>query len=126
VAGAFAGFAQVIETMGSAVLPEAVRRVVSERINAWSGETMPISRRWVDEIIDSLRPEHQAAARLALLTALASYQVDTRIIEDFRLHYPENSQLIAVTAWASWTAARRVGSWLQSPVNHKATAAVFE
>jgi hypothetical protein len=52
---------------------------------------------------------------LTLLTALASYQVDKSIVEDFRSHYPEDAQLIAATAWASFTAARRVGVWLAEP-----------
>ncbi len=58
---------------------------------------------------------HRAAARLTLLTALASYQVDSSIVEDFQLQYPDDAQLIAATAWASFTAARRVGLWLAQP-----------
>jgi AhpD family alkylhydroperoxidase len=115
VAGAFAGLAQAVEAAGERVLPGPVRVLVGERVQVWKGETMSMSRRWVEDAIVDLEEIHRAAARLALLTALASYQVDARIVEDFQAHYPDDAQLIAATAWASLTAARRVGLWLAEP-----------
>jgi AhpD family alkylhydroperoxidase len=115
VAGAFAGFAAVVEEAGRRVLPEQVRVLVSERVQAWNGEDMGISRRWVEDALVEVRDEHRAAARLALLTALASYQIDSSVVEDFRSHEPDDAQLIAATAWASFTAARRVGVWVAEP-----------
>jgi hypothetical protein len=58
-----------------------------------------------------LRP----TARLALLSALASYQVDQQIISAFRQYQPGDRDLVNVTAWASWVAARRIASWLNAP-----------
>ncbi len=113
VAGAFAGFAEVVEAAGNAVLPEAVRVLVRNYVQAWHGEAMGISRRWVEDAVVEVKEEHRAAARLALLSALASYQVDAGVVEGFQSHYPEDAHLIAATAWASFTAARRVGTWLQ-------------
>jgi hypothetical protein len=52
---------------------------------------------------------------IPLLTALASYQVDASVVEDFRLRYPDDAQLIATTAWASFTAARRASVWFVEP-----------
>ena len=115
VAGAFAGFAQVVEAAGNAVLPEPVRVLVSAYVQAWHGEAMGMSRRWVEDAVIEIKPEHRAAARLALLTALASYQVDASVVESFQAGYPDDAQVIAATAWASFTAARRVGTWLQEP-----------
>jgi AhpD family alkylhydroperoxidase len=115
VAGAFAGLAQVVEVAGERVLPKAVRVLVSQRIQAWNGGDMAISRRWVDDAVVEVKQEYRAAARLALLTALASYQVDSSVVDDFRSHYPDDAQLIVATAWASLTAARRVGVWVAEP-----------
>jgi AhpD family alkylhydroperoxidase len=112
VAGAFAGFALVVEEAGRQILPEPVRLMVKERVQAWNGEAMGMSRHWVESAVSEIGPEHQAAARLTLLTAFASYQVDAGVIDSFRRQYPEDAQLIAATAWASFTAARRVGKWL--------------
>ncbi|MCI0712250.1 MAG: carboxymuconolactone decarboxylase family protein [Chloroflexi bacterium] len=112
VAAAFAGFAKVVEEAGKSVLPEPVRDLVYDHVQAWNGEPMGLSRRWVEEALAEMQEAHRAAARLALLTALASYQVDSSVIEDFRSYYPNDTQLISATAWASFTAARRAGTWL--------------
>jgi hypothetical protein len=61
-----------VEEAGSVVLPEQVRFLVGECVQAWNGEAMGISRRWVEDAVGEVREEHRAAARLALLTALAS------------------------------------------------------
>jgi AhpD family alkylhydroperoxidase len=115
VARAFAGWIDAVETAGERVLPELVRELVCKRGALWKGEPMGISRRWVDEAVAPLKLEYQPAARLALLTAFASYQVDASTIEAFRAQYPDDVQLIAATAWASLTAARRVSVWMAAP-----------
>jgi AhpD family alkylhydroperoxidase len=115
VAGAFAGFAQVVEEAGNTVLPEQVRTLVRKRVEAWKGESAGMSRRWVEDAVVEIKAEHQAAARLTLLTAFAYYQVDSGIIEAFRRLYPTDAELIAATAWASFAAARRAGEWLAAP-----------
>jgi hypothetical protein len=76
---------------------------------------MGISRRWVEDMVIEIEAAYQASARLALLTALASYQVDASIVQAFQSQYPNDDHLIAATAWASFTAARRVGVWLAEP-----------
>jgi AhpD family alkylhydroperoxidase len=115
IAGAFAGFAAVVEEAARQVLPESVRLLVNEQVQAWNGEVMGMSRHWVEQAVSAVQPEYQAVARLTLLTAFASYQVDSAIIEAFRLQYPTDAELIAATAWASFAAARRAGEWLAAP-----------
>ena len=66
---------------------------------------------WVKEAIDHLDQTNRAAARLTLETALC-VRVQPEAVDEFRTHWPADSQLIAATAWASFTAARRVGVWL--------------
>lgn len=112
VAGAFAGFVKVVEEAGERVLPESVRLLVDEWVRVWNGEAMGIGRHWVEEAVAEIEREHQAAARLTLLTAFASYQVDSGVIEAFQAQYPSDSQLITATAWASFAVARHIGEWL--------------
>jgi AhpD family alkylhydroperoxidase len=112
VAKAFAGMAAIIEQHGSDALPQSVRELVGEHVCAWSGEVMPMSRQWVEDAIAVLPADERAAGRLALLIALASYQVDANVITAFRAQQPSDAELIAATAWASFTAARRAGMWL--------------
>ena len=112
VAQAFAGFATVMDEIGTAFVPEPVRQIMDERLQAWNGEPLGISRCWVDEAVTPLSEAHKPLARLALLTAFASYQVDATVIHNFQSQHPEDAQLIGITAWASFTAARRVSVWL--------------
>jgi hypothetical protein len=63
-------------------------------------------------VIQLLDAEMQPLAKLILLGALAPHQVDECVIAAFRKILPDDSQLIEALAWGSFTAARRVGSWL--------------
>lgn len=112
VAGAFARWAAAIEMAGQEALPASVRALVREHIAAWNGEAPGLSRNWVEKAVTRLAEAERPAARLALLTALASYQIDEATIAAFRAQQPGDDKLIAATAWASFTAARRVGTWL--------------
>lgn len=115
IAGAFARAAAVIEPAGQRVPPEEVRALVQERARAWDGSDPGLSRRWVEDAMHELPEASKPAARLALLTALASYRVDETTISDFRLLHPGDDALIAATAWSSFTAARKVEAWLHLP-----------
>jgi len=114
-AAAFAGFVETVEAAGNATLPGQVRALVSERVQAWNGESLGMSRRWVEDAVATIAEEHRPAARLTLLTALASYQVDAGVVEAYRARYPDDAHLVAATAWASLIAARRIGAWLALP-----------
>ncbi|NUP00231.1 MAG: carboxymuconolactone decarboxylase family protein, partial [Nonomuraea sp.] len=73
--------------------------------------------------VAALPPAERPAARLALLTALASHQVDRRAVEEFAATAPGDAALVEVTAWASLSAARRVGAWCApAPVRTDSTA----
>lgn len=111
VAGAVAGFASIIEEAGEATLPLSVRTLTAQYLEQWQGDAPGLSRRWINDAVAELADGEQAAARLTLLTALASYQVDEAVIAAFRGYYPTDQQLVAATAWASFTAARRALRW---------------
>lgn len=116
IAAAFAGFADVVEYAGRGILSEEVRSLVHDYVSAWNGESMGEDYSWVDDAVAGLEVEHRAAARLTLMTTL-SLEVQPQAVNDFQVQFPEDSELIAATAWASFTAARRVGSWLAAGVS---------
>jgi len=62
--------------------------------------------------VSVLADEQRPAARLALLTAFASYQVRPEDIDQARQHLPDDAALIGLTSWASLTAARHAGEML--------------
>jgi hypothetical protein len=84
----------------------------------WHGERRGPSRAWVESAVSGLPSADRAAGRLALLTALASAQVDRSVVRMFRASRPGragrpgDSTLVELTAWASLAAARRVGTWI--------------
>jgi len=114
VAGAFARWAAAIEMAGQGALPVNVRDLVREHVAAWNGTAPGLSRNWVERAATGLVDAEKPPARLALLSALASYQIDEHMIAAFRAQQPGDDKLIAATAWASFTAARRVGTWLSN------------
>ena len=115
IAGAFAKFAAVIEEVGMYALSAEVRACVQECVQGWNGETLGLNKQWVEQAISGFNDASKAAGRLALLTALASYQVDEGIVLAFRVHFPEDDKLLGTLAWASFMAARRIGSWFHVP-----------
>jgi len=113
VAEAFARASAAIDAAGRQHVPASVRAVVRSRLAEWDGRPLGPSRSWVEDEVLALPAGEQAAGRLALLTALASFQVDQQVIDAFRREQAGDEALIASTSWASMTAARQVGSWLR-------------
>jgi len=116
VAGAFARLAVVVEQAGASALSPTVRDTVYHHIHAWTGQNPGLSRNWVEQAIRGHDEATQAAARLTLLTALASHQIDEHVVLTFRAHQAGDEALVGAVAWASFTAARRIGAWLWNPV----------
>ena len=113
IAGAFARFAAVVNRAGREFIPQDVRDCVVEQVQAWDGKDPKLGRHWVEEAMNGLDEESKDIGRLVLLTALAPYQVDDSIVHAFVTHINEDKKLLGALAWGSFTAARRIGTWLQ-------------
>ncbi|GAB3007682.1 carboxymuconolactone decarboxylase family protein [Saccharothrix stipae] len=113
IAGAFARAVAVFDEAGRRCVPTEVRELVLEHLAKWDGKPMGVSRAWVEDAIAVLPAAQQDAGRLALLTALSSYQIDQSVIDRFRAFRTDDRSLIDITSWASMAAARRVGSWMK-------------
>ncbi len=115
VADALARFAAAVDGEGRRVLSAETRRVVTACLEEWRGEDVGLGRQWLAPVLGSLAESERPAARLALLTALAPHQVDDAVVGAFRAGAPADAALVAVLAWASFAAARRVVRWLAWP-----------
>ncbi|RKT55207.1 carboxymuconolactone decarboxylase family protein [Saccharothrix australiensis] len=113
IAEAYARGAAAIDGAGRRSVPSGVRESVLAHLARWDGRPMGLSRAWVEEAVAALPGDERAAGRLALLTALASYQVDQSVVDRFRERRPDDRSLIDLTSWASLAAARRVGGWMR-------------
>ena len=112
VTEAFARAYAATDAAGAASVPAAVRALVLDTLSTWDGLPPGLSRSWVDGPVATLPTAQRAVGRLTLLIALASYQVDQGIVDDFRRTAPEDGTLIEVASWASMAAARRISTWL--------------
>ncbi|MBM7774517.1 AhpD family alkylhydroperoxidase [Actinokineospora baliensis] len=112
VATAFARAAAAIDAAGQRSVPASARELVCARLSDWRGEPPGLSRAWAHDAVASLPEEDRAAGRLALLTALASYQVADADIEQLRATGADDRALVELAAWASLSAARRAGQRL--------------
>lgn len=112
IAGGARRFVAAAEAAGRESVDPSVRECVLARLAAWNGEAPGLGRDWLEAAVTPARECLRPAARLAMLTALAAYQVDEGIVADFRSIQPRDRDLINTAAWASYSAVRRIGSWL--------------
>jgi hypothetical protein len=112
VSGAFARFATAVEQAGAQTLAPEVRALVTDYLASWHGDAPGLGRTWVERLVGELAEAQRPAAHLALLAAVASYQVDDATVEAFRRLHPGDHALVGVLAWASFAAARRISTWL--------------
>jgi len=47
-----------------------------------------------------------------LLTAITPYQVDEKLVSDFKNYFPDDIKLLSLVSWASFLAAKKIGTWL--------------
>lgn len=115
ISKAFANLAAAADQAGEEEMNDATRSVVKNYVREWNGTKPSLGRGWVEQVVISLDPPSRSAARLCLLTAIAPYQIDDTLIDEFRTFYKEDKQLLNVLSWASFTAARKIGSHLTLP-----------
>lgn len=115
VAAAFARFAAAVENVGVLALSPEIRSFVQEKVDAWNGKIQELNRSWVEQCLKEFSDPPRTEVKLALLTALAPYQIDKDVILAFRKCFPEDNKLVGALAWASFTSARKIGTWLHTP-----------
>lgn len=113
IAGALARLSDAVETQGEHAVQPAVREIVTREVERWNGEDPGLSQAWISAALAPLKGDaERVTARLALLTALASYRVDQSIVGAYRRHAPSDASLVAVAAWASLLAVKRLATWV--------------
>jgi len=114
IAATLAGAAAAVEDAAAPVVTMPVRELVADRLRAWDGLPPGPSRAWADEAVAALDEADRPAGRLAILTALAPYQVGKADVEGFRSATKAGDEaVVSLTSWASMAAARTAGSWLR-------------
>ncbi|HZP54465.1 carboxymuconolactone decarboxylase family protein [Actinocrinis sp.] len=111
VAGALARAAAAVDKAGESAVPRSVQAMVHAQLQGWDGRPPDLDRTWLHEAVRQLPPEDRPAGRLALLVALASWQIDASVLADYRATAATDRALIELTSWAAQTAARTIVSW---------------
>jgi alkylhydroperoxidase family enzyme len=109
VAGAFARAAAAVEEAGRRSVPDAVRALVRDALAGRAGRPDGPSRGWAEEAVSGLPDRDRPAGLLALLTAMASYQVGPSVIDGCRRAGAGDAELVELASWAALAAARRAG-----------------
>ena len=114
IAGAYARLAGAIKDLEKTVVPKQTQQTVKQFTTEWSTETQDIGSEWLKQATIKMNPQNKVATTLALLTAFAPYKMTKETINNFRRFFPQQNQLLGITAWASFTKARRIGDWLNN------------
>jgi AhpD family alkylhydroperoxidase len=107
VAQAFARAGAAVDAAGERSVPPRVRELVLLEVAASDGLPKMSNRSMVEDAVLALPESERDVGRLALLTALASYQVEESVVERARACQPSDAALVEAAAWASMAAARR-------------------
>jgi hypothetical protein len=110
VAAALARGGAAIAEAGARSVPERVRDLVETRLDDPGAEGPGLDvRGWLADTVAPLSTADRPVARVALLTAYASYRVTADLVEECRR---DDASLVELTAWASFAAARRIAARL--------------
>jgi hypothetical protein len=110
VAASLARAAAAIEEAGHRAVPPRARELVLHRLDGWDGQPPGPSRAWAETAVGGLPAADRAVGRLALLTAVAAYQVRPSDVDD--LGPRDDEALIGLTSWASMAATRKIAAGL--------------
>ena len=88
-------------------VPEELAQRIMTHISAWYGEEMGPNRGWVENYLADFSAADRAVGRLALLTALASHQVDSLVVAAFQEAHPQEEELTALVSCAAALGAHR-------------------
>lgn len=108
IADAVSRWSAAVERESTKVISPQVRRAVTDSLNGWNGEHMPMSSEWIDEAVAGLSADDQLVARFAIVVAKASYRITDKVVADVMGEAKDQERFIRILAWSSFTAARRV------------------
>jgi AhpD family alkylhydroperoxidase len=112
VAEVFSALDRSVEAASEESVPAAVAGWLDGEVERWDGSRPPVSRSWLSVPLGRLGTEERPVARVALLSAVAPWQLGTEDVSEFRQFRPTDSGLIGAVALGAWTAARRISAWL--------------
>ena len=105
IADALSRWAAATERQSRQLISPEVKACVTQSLSQWQGEQMPISRHWVEAELGDLSGQQRAIARLAILLAKSSYQIDEGVVHEV-LDAGDQERFLRILAWCTFTASR--------------------
>ena len=112
VSGAYARLAEVIKDLEKTFVPKQTQETIKQYLNDWKPQSSGFGLEWLNEETLNMEVQSKTATTLALLTILSPYRITKEFIDNFRSAFPQQNQLLGIAAWASFTKARKIGTWL--------------
>ena len=112
VAGAYARFAAVIKNMEKTYVPLLTRKTITQHVKEWPRNKQQNKIQWMKEKTAKMDSLAEIATKLALLIINQPYRINEEIINSFQNSSSQKNQLLAITTWASFTKATKIGTWL--------------
>jgi hypothetical protein len=116
IADALSRWAAVTTQQASEVISDEVSKCINQSLSQWQGEQMPISRSWMKDELGDLTGQERAIARLALLLAKSSYQIDEAVVREV-LDAGDQKRFIRILAWCTFTASRYLANRIAKHTN---------
>ncbi|MHC4353072.1 MAG: carboxymuconolactone decarboxylase family protein [Planctomycetota bacterium] len=111
VADSLSRWNHVVETAIDDVLSEEAQSQIRDNLKSWQGGQAPLSRAWVEDEIQDIREDERNKARLALIVAKASYQIDDGAIEKVVRQGLTEADLVKLGAWSALLGAKTISNW---------------
>jgi hypothetical protein len=111
VADALSRWNHVVEAGINDVLTKETQNKIRENLKSWEGGQMGLSRAWVEEEIQEIREDERDKARIALIVAKASYQIDDGAIEKVVQQSLSEADLVKLGAWGALLGAKTISNW---------------
>ena len=112
IAQAFSNYEHLMQSIEEKSIPAGVSTLLTEFLNKWNGEEMPLDKQWIDEALKNQPAKERIYGEIALLTAVAPYRITQYLVDEFYKIEKDPEKLLELSAWASFSATGRIASWL--------------
>lgn len=109
---AFSRLAGVISDIEKSVVPKQTLQSVKKHLKEWPEKSQEVGSDRMSKITNKIDSQSNAATAIALMTIFTPYKITNQLIKDFRKYFPDQNQLLEITAWASFKRAIKIGSSL--------------
>ncbi len=115
IAKAYAKFEYQVKKIEKTFIPSQTQETITTYVKNWNPQTHQSNLRWIETKTRPMDKKTKAPTTLALLIIEAPYRITKNTINSFQKYYPNQSQLLAIAAWASFSKAIKIRTWLLSP-----------